>query len=48
MGISNTPHLDYAAECFHCSQIIMPQRWRSNWEAAMWRHLFWAAESREI
>jgi hypothetical protein len=43
-----TPHLDYAAECFHNSRIVQPAHWRENWEFAMWKHLFWAAEGGEI
>lgn len=42
------PHLDYAGECFHYSRTITPVRWRENWELAMWRHLFWAAEGGEL
>lgn len=43
-----TPHLDYAQECFHYSQIIIHTGWRLNWEAAMWLHLFWAAQGGEL
>jgi hypothetical protein len=48
MKTSSTPYLDYSEECFHYSQIIEPERWRPNWETAMWQNLLWAAEGGEI
>lgn len=42
------PHLEYARECHHYSRTITPERWRENWESAMWRHLLWAAEGGEL
>jgi hypothetical protein len=48
MRISLTPHLDYAEECFHNAHIVQPQAWKDNWMQAMWMHLLWAAEGREI
>ena len=48
MKISNTPHLDYAQECYANAQKMHRDDWRDNWLTAMWKHLFWAVEAREI